>query len=102
MSAKPSVLGGALAGLRPAEGQQKPEKRPTHLDLLPNKVEIDNKPIGVLFRMNPRDHEIVSAYSRDKKMSVQELIEAGINTLRVMDGLAPIEGRPRSRTRLQR
>lgn len=102
MSTKPSVLGSALAGLRPAERGQKSEKSPSHLDSLTHEVEIDNKPIGVLFRMNPRDHEIVSAYSRDKKMSVQELIEAGINKLRLTDGLAPIEGRPRSKTRLQR
>lgn len=101
MSAKPNVLGTALAGLRPAEEQKKTEKRSTQFDLLPNKVEIDKKPIGVLFRMNLRDHEIVSAYSRDKNMSVQELIEVAINTLRVTDGLAPIEGRPRSKTRFR-
>ena len=34
------------------------------------------RPIGVVIRLNPDDHEVVTEYARSKKMSVQELIEA--------------------------
>lgn len=60
------------------------------------------RPIGVVFRLNANDHEVVTEYARDKRMSIQQLIEASINHLRDSDGLPPIEGRPRSKTRLRK
>jgi len=62
----------------------------------------DQKPIGVVFRLYPDDHEVVTEYARNKKMSIQELLEAAINLLRESEGRPPIKGRPRSRTRLRR
>lgn len=62
----------------------------------------DQKPIGVVFRLNPDDHEVVTEYARNKKMSIQELLEAAVNLLRDSEGLPPIKGRPRSKTRLRR
>ena len=62
----------------------------------------EKRPIGVVFRLNANDHEVVTEYARDKRMSIQELIEACINHLRDSDGLPPIEGRPRSKTRLRK
>jgi len=62
----------------------------------------DQRPVGVVFRLNPDDHEVVTEYARSKKMSIQELIETAINKLRGTDGLPPITGRPRSKTRLRR
>lgn len=59
-------------------------------------------PVGVVFRMSPRDHQIVSDYADDLGMSMQELIETAINEKRQRQGLAPIQGRPRSRTRRRR
>lgn len=58
----------------------------------------DQRPIGVVFRLNPGDHEVVTEYARSKKMSIQALMEAAINRLREAEGLAPIKGRPRSKT----
>jgi len=62
----------------------------------------DIRPVGVVFRLNPDDHEVVTEYARDKKMSIQELIEVAINRLRSSENLPPITGRPRSKTRLRR
>lgn len=103
MSKKTSILGGALSGLKkPAEpvaaAVATEQARPVQLAAESE----DDRPIGVLFRLNPRDHEIVSDYARDLRMSMQELIEKAINKMRVSDGLAPIEGRPRSKTRRRR
>lgn len=93
---KPNVLGSALLSLRPtAPGNESPEKATTALSL-------DKTPIGVMFRLDPPDHEVVSTYARDKQMSVQELLEHAINAVRLSDGLAPITGRPRSKTRRRR
>lgn len=103
MSKKPSILGGALSGLKKST-----EPTAAVVDTEPSRpaqIAIDaddDRPIGVLFRLNPRDHEIVSDYARDLRMSMQELIENAINKMRVADGLAPIEGRPRSKTRRRR
>jgi len=62
----------------------------------------DQRPVGVVFRLNPQDHAVVTEYARSKKMSIQELIETAINRLRELEELAPITGRPRSKTRLRR
>ena len=93
---KPNVLGSALRSLRPTPpGSEPPEKATTALSL-------DKMPIGVMFRLDPPDHAVVSAYARDKQMSLQELLEHAINAVRLSDGLAPITGRPRSKTRRRR
>ena len=102
MSKKTSILGGALSGLKktsePVATVATEATRPVQLTAEAE----DDRPIGVLFRLNPRDHEIVSDYARDLRMSMQELIENAINKMRTSDGLAPIEGRPRSKTRRRR
>lgn len=51
------------------------------------------------FTPTPRDHEIVSNYARDMRMSVQELLENAVNRMRKANGLSEIQGRPRSKTR---
>ena len=58
-----------------------------------------SRPVHVMIRFNPRDHETVSDYASDLNMSIQELIEVAINEKRARQGLSPIEGRPRSKTR---
>ena len=96
---KPNVLGSALAGLAltaPAVPEKQPAARQVTHD------EDDNRPIGVLFRLNPRDHEVVSDYARDRGWSVQELLEHAVNRMRESEGLSPIQGRPRSKTRRRR
>ena len=96
---KQSVLGGALDGLAPAvpAAATPPAAAPqaTH-------AEDDSRPVGVVFRLNPRDHEVVSDYARDRGWSVQELLEHAINRMRESEGLSPIQGRPRSKTRRRR
>lgn len=91
---KPNVLGSALKGLRPP----KPTEQVKNVLL----TAASKSPIGVMFRLDPQDHEIVSDYARDKQMSMQELLEFAINVVRSSEGLAPIQGRPRSKTRIKR
>lgn len=98
MSKKPNVLGSALAGIAPAAPVVSPMPAPA--PQIP--PEEDNRPIGVVFRMNPRDHEVVSDYARHRGWSVQELLENAINRMRESEGLSPIQGRPRSKTRCRR
>jgi hypothetical protein len=54
-------------------------------------------PIGVMFRLDPSDHAVVTKYAGDMKMSVQELLEHAVNELRRSDGLSLIKGRPRGK-----
>jgi hypothetical protein len=96
---KSNVLGGALAGLSPA-APAAPAKQPAAPQITQD--EDDNRPIGVLFRLSPRDHEVVSDYARDRGWSVQELLEHAVNRMRESEGLSAIEGRPRSKTRRRR
>lgn len=96
---KPSVLGGALAGLAPAAPAA--ALQPTAAPQAAH-AEDDSRPVGVIFRLNPRDHEVVSDYARDRGWSVQELLEHAINRMRESEGLSPIQGRPRSKTRRRR
>lgn len=98
MSKKPNVLGGALAGIAPAA----PVVPQTPAPASQIASEEDNRPIGVVFRLNPRDHEVVSDYARHRGWSVQELLEQAINRMREAEGLSPIQGRPRSKTRHRR
>ena len=92
---KPNVLGASLLNLRPPKPIELPDETAAALP-------VDNTPIGVMFRLDPPDHAVVSDYARDKQMSMQELLETAINALRLGDGLAPITGRPRSKTRRRR
>lgn len=99
MTKKSNVLGGALSGLAPVApavpAAPSPVPQAAH-------EEEDNRPIGVVFRLNPRDHEVVSDYARHRGWSVQELLENAINRMREAEGLSPIQGRPRSKTRRRR
>jgi len=56
-------------------------------------------PIGVGFRLDPADYAVMMDYASAKKMSMQELLENAVNLMRKVDGLEPIKGRPRSKTR---
>lgn len=99
--AKPGVLGAAFAGLsRPATKarDEMPITEEPKVQATPSSSS-DDRPIGVMFRLTPRDHEIVSDYARDLRMSVQELLEKAVNRMRKADGLSEIQGRPRSKTR---
>lgn len=99
--AKPGVLGAAFAGLsRPTAKatDEMPMTEEPRVQATPSGSS-DDRPIGVMFRLTPRDHEIVSDYARDMKMSVQELLENAVNRMRKADGLSEIQGRPRSKTR---
>ncbi len=98
MSTK-SSLGGALAGIKKPE----PAKAVVIKSVeKPPAAVADGSPIGVVVRFNPRDHETVSDYADQLGMSIQELVETAINEKRASQGLAPIEGRPRSKTRRRR
>ena len=55
--------------------------------------------IGIVFRLGASDHEVITKYAYDLGMSVQELIEVAINSMRRAHGLSELEGRPRSKTR---
>ena len=99
--AKTGVLGGAFSGLnRPTAKatDEMPMATEPKVQATPASSS-DDRPIGVMFRLTPRDHEIVSDYARDLRMSVQELLEKAVNRMRKADGLSEIQGRPRSRTR---
>jgi len=56
-------------------------------------------PIGVGFRLDSPDYAVMMEYASAKKMSMQELLENAVNLMRKADGLEPIKGRPRSKTR---
>mgnify|MGYP003597629700 CR=1 FL=1 len=98
--AKPGVLGAAFAGLnRPAAKATDEMTAEPKVQATTPSSSSDDRPIGVMFRLTPRDHEIVSDYARDMRMSVQELLENAVNRMRKADGLSEIQGRPRSKTR---
>lgn len=98
------LLGGALDALKkPTEATKPaavpaPAPAPTSQALPP----VDDTPIGVVVRFNPRDHKTVSDYASQLDMSLQELVETAINKMRAAEGLSQIEGRPRSKTRRRR
>jgi hypothetical protein len=98
-------LGGALAGIKkpeplPQVAQQVEPVQPQPAVTPP--AGNDDAPIGVVVRFNPRDHETVTEYADQLGMSLQELVETAINEKRARQGLAPIQGRPRSKTRRRR
>lgn len=101
MSKVTSALGGALAGIKKPEPRDEASASPVvqHPTQPP---ETEAPPIGVVVRFSPRDHETVSEYALQLGMSLQELVETAINEKRVRQGLAPIQGRPRSKTRRRR
>lgn len=98
---KKSILGSSLSSLTSAVEPPKAEPA-APVQMTPPKVPENDSPVGVLFRMNPADHEVVSDYARQHGMSIQELIEKAINKMRRNEGLKEIEGRPRSKTRRRR
>lgn len=98
---KKSSLGNALASIKRTDPPAS-EPAMTPPAAAPEPVKDEGPPIGVLFRMSPRDHKVVSDYADDLGMSVQELIETAINKMREASGLAGIQGRPRSKTRRRR
>lgn len=90
---KPAIntLGAALAGLKPT---------PTAAPMPPQpELEADARPVGVLLRLDPADHEAVTLYARQKGFSIQELVEHAINRMLESEGLKPIKGRPRPKGR---
>ncbi len=91
------VLGGALNALKKQTETTKPVETPPAPP-----PPMDNTPIGVVVRFNPRDHDTVSQYASQHDMSIQELVETAINKMRAAEGLSLIEGRPRSKTRRRR
>lgn len=100
-----SSLGGALAGIKKPEPMLQVEQpfesvQPQQAAKPPAGGEA--APIGVVVRFNPRDHETVTEYADQLGMSLQELVETAINEKRSRQGLAPIQGRPRSKTRRRR
>lgn len=97
--AKTGVLGAAFAGLNKPVAKARDEMTAEPQVQATPSSSSDDRPIGVMFRLTPRDHEIVSDYARDMKMSVQELLENAVNRMRKADGLSEIQGRPRSKTR---
>lgn len=100
MSKVVSALGGALAGLKKPEPSLEPSA--AALPVVQPSAALDAPPIGVVIRFNSRDHETVSQYADQLGMSLQQLVETAINQMRSLQGLAPIEGRPRSKTRRRR
>jgi len=105
MATKPNVLGNANFSIKKKDQVDQPVPADaSQAATVPSPAALaeNDPPIGVLFRLNSRDHEIVSDYARDLKMSMQELIETAINRMRRADGLAEITGRPRSKTRRRR
>lgn len=97
--ARPGVLGAAFAGLN-WPGVKAMDEMPAEpkVQATPSSSS-DDRPIGMMFRLTPRDHEIVSDYARYMKMSVQELLKNVVSRMRKADGLSEIQGRPRSKTR---
>lgn len=102
MSKVTSALGGALAGIKKPEPRDEASSVPPVVQHPAQPPEMEAPPIGVVVRFNPRDHETVSEYALQLGMSLQELVETAINEKRVRQGLAPIQGRPRSKTRRRR
>lgn len=101
MSSKPaSALGGALLGIKKLEPRHDAVAPPV-VSLPPVSTD-DVPPIGVVVRFNVRDHETVTEYAAQLGMSIQELVETALNEKRIRQGLAPIQGRPRSKTRRRR
>lgn len=100
MSRVVSALGGALAGLKKPEARAEIEAPPV---VQPASAPVDDSPpVGVVIRFSPRDHETVTRYADDLGMSIQQLVETSINEMRTRQGLAPLHGRPRSKTRRRR
>lgn len=88
-----NTLGSALAGLKPtpAAVPMPPQSAP--------ELDADARPVGVLLRLDPADHEAVTLYARQKGFSLQELVEHAINRMLESEGLKPIKGRPRPKGR---
>lgn len=100
MSKVASALGGALSGLKKPEARLEVAAPPV---APPSPLSADDAPpVGVVIRFSPRDHETVTRYADDLGMSIQQLVETSINEMRARQGLAPIQGRPRSKTRRRR
>ncbi len=100
-----SALGGALAGIKKPEPMvqvEQPVEAAQSQRAATQPAGTDDAPIGVVIRFGPRDHETVTRYANDLGMSVQELVETAINEKRERQGLIPIQGRPRSKTRRRR
>lgn len=104
MTTPRKALGGAFKGLRTTAANETPAAAPApapaSVSLQP--APVDDTPIGVVVRFNPRDHKTVSDYAGQLDMSIQELVETAINKMRAAEGLSQIEGRPRSKTRRRR
>lgn len=97
-----SALGSALSAIKKPEQVQPVEFAQPLVAAKSTAAGDGGQPIGVVIRFNPRDHETVTRYADDLGMSMQELVETAINEKRARQGLAPIEGRPRSKTRRRR
>lgn len=102
MSKVAPTLGGALAGIKKPEPRLEPSAAASPVVQPSEALVEDAPPIGVVIRFNSRDHETVSQYADQLGMSLQQLVETAINQMRSLQGLAPIQGRPRSKTRRRR
>lgn len=98
MSKTSPALGGALSGLKKPEARVEVASQPVFQPSSPEPA-YDSPPVGVVIRFSPRDHETVTRYADDLGMSLQQLVETAINQMRSLQGLAPLQGRPRSKTR---
>lgn len=94
-----TTLGGALNRLKKPESADVQPVATSGPESQPMAKSPASPPVCVVIRFNPRDHETVSDYASDLNMSIQELVEVAINEKRARQGLAAIEGRPRSKTR---
>ena len=54
---------------------------------------------GIMFRLTPADWKRVKGYATTREKSVQELLEIGFNMLLGSEGLEPIDGIPRDKSR---
>ena len=54
---------------------------------------------GIMFRLTPADWKRVKDYATAREKSVQELLEIGFNMLLRSEGLEPIDGIPRDKSR---
>lgn len=59
----------------------------------------DTRPVGTIFRMQPADYKRIRRFAEDRGVSIQELLEQGVNALLESQGLKAIHGIPRTRRR---
>lgn len=57
------------------------------------------KPKGIMFRVMPADWHRVKRYAETREKSVQEILEIAFNMLLKSEGLEPIDGIPRDKSR---